>query len=300
MAISIFQKSIIYFLRLLRIYSVYFPINKGKEIIIFVQRRLILNLKSLVAVSIDNRKFHLKIPEDMERTSIFSAGYCEKDLTLLFQRIIRKDDILFDLGANIGWYTTLFGRDGGQCHAFEPNPQVFSRLIYNCEINEIRKNKLYLNNLAVGDKESVVSFYSFRNLHHGLSSLSDFGRDDKIEIKVEKTTLTEYVFKKDIKHIDIIKVDVEGAELEVLKGSQELLSSGYSPIWVFEMNEETSNAFNYKPSDILMFLKDYGYSFYVIEKKIRLMKSIYDYFHGSNVLCINPDIHSDKIEKIYE
>lgn len=282
-------------LKVLRTYTVNFPINKGKGKIIEFEEALISNLDSLIAVSKDNRKFFLRLPEDRIRNSIFTTGYCEKNVTELFQRIIKKDDILFDVGANIGWYTTLFGLHGAQCHAFEPNPQVFDRLVHNCEINKINNHKLFLNKIALGSKRGIVSFYNFRKLHHGLSSLSDFGRDDKEEVKVKCTTLSEYVIKNGIEKVDLIKVDVEGSESDVLRGSESILSRGYTPIWIFEMNVETSKHFNYRPSDILEVLQEYGYSFYIIEKRLKLMQSIYDYYNGSNVLCIIPRIHEKRL-----
>ena len=294
---SFFNKNIIYMLilKVLRIYTVYFPINRGKGKIIKFEELLISNLDSLIAVSKDNRKFFLKLPEDRIRSSIFTTGYCEKDVTELFRKIINKDDIIFDVGANIGWYATLFACNGAECHAFEPNPQVFDRLVRNCGSNISDNHKLFLNKIALGSEKGTVSFYNFRNLHHGLSSLSDFGRDDKEEVKVKCSTLSEYVIKNEIKKVDLIKVDVEGSELPVLKGSESMLSKGYTPIWVFEMNDETSKHFNYSPSDILQILQKYGYSFYRIEKRLKLMQSIYDYYNGTNVLCIMPRIHEKRL-----
>ncbi|MDO9578419.1 MAG: FkbM family methyltransferase [Candidatus Cloacimonadales bacterium] len=293
-----FKKIIYYLAYLMKIYIRLSPLKLGKgllkQIIAFILSKF---YHELTVVSEDQRKFSLKLPEDKSRLTIFSTGYCEKNLTILFQKIIRSDDIIFDVGANIGWYTTLFAGKGKECHAFEPNPKIFDRLINNCKLNNVDE-KCRFNNVAVGNKDGIVSFYSFKELDHGLSSLSDFNRNDKEEIKVPITTLSTYIKKNCIKKVDLIKIDVEGSEYDILTGIEDLLKKGFSPIFIFELNNETSKAFNYSPSDILVRLKQYNYAFYLVRNKLIKLNNLHAYKNGDEVLCLKPEVHKDRFKLI--
>lgn len=293
------NKPIYILMYLLKLYIMNFPIKKGKGLLKkIVAAVLSKHNRFLLVISEDNRKFMLKLPEDKSRLTIFSTGYCEKHLTLLFQKIIRKDDVIFDIGANIGWYTTLFALKGKECHAFEPNPLVFGRMVNNCKLNAV-DSKCKFNNYALGNEEGIASFYNFKNLSHGLSSLSDFNRKDKEEIKVKITTCTKYIEENSISKVDLIKVDVEGSELNVLKGFEKLLTVGFTPIWIFELNDETSEAFDYKSLDILTTLQRYNYSFFLVKDKLIKLENLNAYKHGDEVLCIIPEIHRKRFNSFF-
>ncbi len=284
-----------------KILQVYTRINfkvKGSYYLINIENYPIMKFNdSIIAKSKDNRRFDLRLPEDRFRLSIFTTGYCEKYLTNVLKKIIRNDDVVIDIGANIGWFTTQFADEGKQCHAFEPNPHVFNKLKKNCELNGIEK-KCILNNCAVGKNTGKIKFFTFKNLHHGLCSISDFNREDKEEINVNITTLYGYLAKNNISKIDLIKVDVEGAELDVLEGFAPLFKKKYFPIWTFELNNKTSKAFNYSPKDILNKLHNIGYTQILIREKIIKIDNFNSYNNGDIVLAYIESIHGDRIRNV--
>lgn len=287
------------------LYTRYSPIGVGKSILINSARELLLNrhIKDLIVCSKDGLKFHLHFPEDKGWECIYFYRNYETSTTNLLKNILKHDDIVFDVGANIGWYTVLSAKilTDGQCHAFEPVSWVYNKLYENCSLNNVGSN-VFLNQMAVGNANKKVQLHTFSGLPHGHSSISSLSRDDFNINEAQMITLNEYIDIKGIDKIDLIKCDVEGAELEVLEGSTNLFSFQVPPMWLFEMNEETSKAFGYSPRDILKFLREFhDYEFYRIKSawgRVIPMDTIYDYENGDNVLCIVPKFHKARLLNI--
>ena len=284
------------------LYTRYFPLGVGKSILINSARELLLNkvIKDLIVCSKDGLKFLLHFPQDKGWECIYFYRNYETGTTNLLKNILKHDDIVFDVGANIGWYTLLFAKilTDGQCHAFEPVPWIYDKLKANCSLNNVESN-VFLNLMAMGNADKNVQLHTFSGLPHGHSSISSLSRDDFNINEAQMITLNEYIDIKKIEKVDLIKCDVEGAELKVLEGSSNLFSLKVPPMWVFEMNEETSKAFGYSPNDILKFLlKFHDYEFYRIKGAwgcVIPMDTIYDYENGDNVLCIVPKFHKERL-----
>ena len=107
--------------------------------------------------------------------------------------------------------------------------------------------------------------------------------------------MNDYIHDMKIDKVDIVKCDIEGSELKMLEGAVDLFALDKPPIWLFEMNKDTSKSFGYLPHDILEFLMQFDkYVFFKIEGAwgpIKMMKDVYDYENGDNVLCIVPKYH---------
>jgi len=287
------------------LYKVYSPLSAGKG----VASRLVLGriwgrlTDELMVYTKDGPKLVLHFPEDKGWEYVYlNQGY-ETGTTNLLKRILRPDDIVFDIGANFGWYTILFSKivTHGQCHSFEPVPWIYDKLKSNCSLNNIGDN-VFLNQVALGSTNRIVCLHTFSGLCHGLSSISSLGRDGFSTSEAQMITLNEYIKSKNIKVVNFIKCDVEGAEFDVLKGSTGLFSLEVPPMWLFEANEETAKAFNHRPSDVFAFLRNfYDYKFYRVDGawgKFMPMETIYDYKHGDNVLCIMPQFHEERLTKV--
>jgi FkbM family methyltransferase len=246
-----------------------------------------------VVHAVDDRKFALRFPRDRGWEQLYFAGIWEAGTTEVLRRLLRSDDVTFDIGANLGWYTTLFALQapGGHCHAFEPQPSVFEELVANCRLNGIEAN-VTLNNVGVADCQGSATIYDFRDLPHGHASLSPVLSRPAQATACKITTIDEYRQAHSIERIDFVKVDVEGAELLVLKGSQSLFDLKPSPMWLLEINCDTSRAFGYVPLDLLQLLaaRDDFRFFRIVAASGELlpMKRIDDCAHADNVLCVPP------------
>lgn len=270
-------------------YCTHSPIEPGKTRLQKLGLK-ILDSPSLPARSSDGLKFILEFPQDGGWDIIYFRGTYETGTLKVLQKIISADDIVFDIGANIGWYTTHIAKSvpSGHCHAFEPMPRTFGRLRKNCALNDL--SNVTFNQLALGEEEGVVSLHSFENLGHGHNSLSTLGRTDFTSWQVPMTTLDHYLVERNITRVDLVKMDVEGAEMGVVQGARSLFELPSPPIWIIEMNVETAASFGHAPHDLLKRISDQGeYTFYRIERgwgDVKAMASLNDYRHGDNAVCV--------------
>jgi len=252
----------------------------------------LLNFRSILATSRYGSKFIIRIPEDHAWTDVYFRGTYETGTMKVLNTLLQPGDIVFDVGANIGWYTTHMAQlvRSGQCHAFEPLPTAFEALKRNCALNGL-SSEVRLNQLALGESEGAAHLYVFERLAHSRSSLSTLGRTDYTACEVPMITIDKYATANGITRVDLVKVDVEGAEMSVLRGAGSLFELDFPPIWVIEMNVETADNFGYVPSDLLSYVESHGdYRFYRIVGNgwgpHRPMSSLSDYQDGDNVICV--------------
>jgi FkbM family methyltransferase len=129
-------------------------------------------------------------------------------------------DVILDVGANIGLFTIRYGREFPTVpiHCFEPNPTVYKRLVRNLEANRICNARAV--NAAITARTGRVPFYVGSSTVTG----SICAREPTVpSFYAETQALDWYCDKQSIKSIGLLKVDVEGAEVEVLKGAQSTL-----------------------------------------------------------------------------
>jgi FkbM family methyltransferase len=181
-----------------------------------------------------------------------------------------------DIGANIGWYTTLLQKlvgESGQVYAFEPVPKTFSLLNRNVELNSGCGN-IFVNNIALGETEKEVEIYLFDKLPDGHASLVPGDNNEFQTFNVRMVTLNSFIEENNIGEIDFIKADIEGAELTMLKGAGKVFEQSRPPMLEIEMALETSRGFDYLPNDLIEFISNQrDYDFYrIIEEKNQLKK----------------------------
>jgi len=195
---------------------------------------------------------------------------------VLFLNLVKNGDIVFDIGANVGYYTILFSHlvgKTGEVHAFEPVPQTFEILSKQIDNQKIYNN-VYLNNNAVSDTNGIATMYMPGNDHrqaslkiHKLASWETAKNIEAYECKVIK--LDEYMQSKPLKKLDFVKLDVEGAELLALKGFSQSIAK-YLPNIYLEIFSGWTVNFQYKPIGIIDFLSNLGYLyFYIVTDKIQ-------------------------------
>lgn len=179
-----------------------------------------------------------------------------------FIKGINKNPIIFDIGAHIGNFSLssdIYYKDSF-IHAFEPIKITFDILKSN--INRLPNIKC--NNMAIGDKDMINKmFYSEEEKDRSsfdIGNLINRSSASSQEVKVIK--LSSYVEENKINHIDILKIDVEGSELNVIKGSEEILRKvGYI---IIEMHSK-GNHKNFK--EIINTLANHDFFIYRFGKQ---------------------------------
>jgi FkbM family methyltransferase len=188
---------------------------------------------------------------------IYYQGVSEPETAGFVSRFLKPGMIFFDLGAHIGEYTLIASdrvNHRGQVHSFESNPDVNSILVQNVHLN--RCDNVFLNAVALTDRQGDVEFNleaepSVSSLHYS-SNLSP----NRL-IKVACTTLDHY-WREHNEGPDLVKIDIEGAELLALRGARRILTDN-SPVIVLEYLPENAEHFNYTYAELADFLDGLGY-----------------------------------------
>lgn len=220
--------------------------------------------KNLKSENVVFYNFQFFLSQNDEEGYSNGISYLDDYLPLL-QKLIQPGDILVDVGAKIGFYSLAFcnmiGKTG-HVYSFEPTPDSFNILKKNKSINQI--DNLTIEQKAVsnirGSRILEISKFS------GLNRINDYA---SVGIKVESIKLDDYF--KDIQKISLIKIDVEGHELEVLLGATKILNL-FKPKILFEYNTKLFEKNNSR--QILLFLQEMGYHFYDLEQNENLERDI--------------------------
>lgn len=155
--------------------------------------------------------------------------------------------VAFDVGANIGEISLLFSRfvgSQGQVHAFECSPNTFRRLNEIVAISN-RKN-IKTNCMCLSDAIGTAELHIFDDEHAGWTTMANrplqqYGIDIKpvCTEKVPTTTIDAYCESHNIQQIDLLKIDVEGAEYQVLKGASRMMREHRIRCVIFEFGQTT-------------------------------------------------------------
>ena len=163
------------------------------------------------------------VPSEEWRLVVFLSTYGRFEFGTedYFRSIIKDGMNVLDIGANLGIYTLHALKAGCNVYSYEPTPRVFNILVDNVGINGFEPTgRAHIYDLAVSDKEGEVDLavYNTRNGHNSI-----FPRDANDEIiKVRTVSLDAHL--KDLDHIDVVKIDVEGAEPLVIRGMREIIT----------------------------------------------------------------------------
>ena len=178
----------------------------------------------------------------------------EPETSALLLRIIRPNDIFFDVGANWGWYSILIANKfnfSGQIHAFEPFPSNYKDLmsiVKQCNF----ENAITCHNFALA-KDCGYSKMAFSDgIQNGLARLSA-----KNGVSVNLTKLDDLT----LPNPNIIKIDAEDHELGVLQGAKDLLKSSRPFILIENWLHQSDVQITLAP---LKFLKEREYCFFTI------------------------------------
>ena len=141
----------------------------------------------------------------------------------------KNNIIIFDVGANEGEYAKalsgIFNNMNTKIFCFEPSPRIYEKLQKNCE----NIPSIIFNNIGFGNEPKKTTLYS-NDERSGLSSLFNRKLDhfnlqlDKTE-EVEIQTIDSYCRNNNINEIDFLKIDVEGNEMNVLDGAQQMIKN---------------------------------------------------------------------------
>ncbi len=195
--------------------------------------------------------------------SVYLTGVYEREATDFISSKIELGMTILDIGADIGYYTTLFAKhvgSEGRVYAFEPIPKAKWYLDKNMLMNRLDNVRTF--GFALFDKSGMVCLedpFTKSKINPSKKRLS--GNDIQVEMKV----FDEWKVEEGIDNVDLVKLDVEGAELNVLRGMQNTLES-QNPRILIEVHAQQLKSFGFSASDIIGFLSELGYKIEPVDK----------------------------------
>jgi len=244
-----------------------------------------LRPKGLVSVNVQGNKMYVNPNDRGIAPMLLMDGVIEQYETEVFKKMVKKDMVVVDIGANIGYYSLiaakLVGRNG-IVYAFEPEPTTYELLCRNIEINN------YANiipvNKAVSNKQGKIEFW----VDKAGVAISSFAKDnvlafskcpvDKlsqkpISLMVDEITMDEF-FKRLLYKVDFIKIDTQGAEGLILQGAEEILKSNRVMKITMEFWPEGLMKLGTDPLNLLLKMQKYGFKMKLINEDRQALELI--------------------------
>ena len=198
----------------------------------------------------------------------------EKATTELFRTVVKKGDVILDMGANIGYFTLLAAKlvgKKGKVYSFEPEPRNYHYLKKNIELNKY--TNVFAFQKAVADKPGKVKLYicPYDTGHHTINQYGGIEKyspkfiyTNKEFVEIEAVVLDDF-FGETKRKIDVIKMDIEGAEVLALSGMDHIIKENgklkmfieFFPLFIREMGSSPEEF-------IKKLLEDYRFAIFVI------------------------------------
>ena len=170
-------------------------------------------------------ELHLVVTlRDYFHRHLYFTGEYEPETTRLLLKIVRPADVVFDIGANIGYFTALAASRGAVVHAFEPNDAMADQLERTISLNRFDQ-RVTLNRTAVAGTDGTASLFLSPDVNNsGLSSLVNLHHlGEPVRVEVPTVRLDNYCRTHEVAKLRLMKIDVEGAESHVFAGAQDVL-----------------------------------------------------------------------------
>ena len=211
---------------------------------------------------INDSKFLVRTGETGLTGNIYTGLHEFPEMGFLLH-FLREKDLFVDVGANVGSYSILACSVGARGIAFEPVPSTFNRLIENMRLNHLEERVTCLNK-GVGAQQGSIKFTSDTDTTN--HALADWEHCENV-VNVEVTSL-DIVLNSESP--TLIKIDVEGYEMPVLEGAQEILRKQSIYSVIMELNGN-GNRYGYDESKILEMMFDYNFKTYSYNPMDRML-----------------------------
>lgn len=232
----------------------------------------------------------LLLHNDMIGNSLLWGTFLEQDELGLVIRLLRPGMVFFDLGANQGVYSIVAAHavgPRGRVHAFEPAPSEYKKLTMNIRLNLVRN--VQAEQMAVSRFVGHIRFYVCQPELGSYSSvmIPVVPEGTKVEeVEVQATSLDAYIAEHRISQIDILKMDVEGGELDVIRGGKKVFEVGPRPIVFCEFSDRRTSPWGYRAREIADTLTSYGYVWFEPLPEGAREHKIQDYYDYDDLMAV--------------
>lgn len=235
-------------------------------------------------------------PEDPIVSGSLAFGVYEPFETEVFRNSVKPGMTVIDIGANIGYYTVIAASKtapGGNVIAFEPEPNNYKFLTKTLQKNNF--DNVHTHQLAIADKSGILSLNLFESNKGRHSLVMDYqdSRELSKKIDIQATDLDSFLAEHHIDKVDIIKMDIEGAESLALRGMQKTLKAMRGTLFL-EITPNLITKIGDNTISLLAELRALGFTLYDIDERLQSLVPILEgsavikkilRTHHSNLIC---------------
>lgn len=210
----------------------------------------------------------MEVPHDLWE-AFRSCDYYEQNVSYWIEEVLAesKNKVLYDVGANYGYYCLKLASRAQHIYAFEPVMRTYRTLVHNIQRNRLANVTAFALGLSdeYGSREINLYTNSALNSLFRIDYPSVTGQREALvgKERIALVTLDDVIGNQGLSPPDVIKMDIEGAELFALQGGRRALET-HRPMLLLEFNPRTYEAARYAPSDVLTELDARGYQVYGI------------------------------------
>jgi FkbM family methyltransferase len=218
--------------------------------------------------SVDNERFQLTAC-GLQAFSLWTRRWTGFGCVELIYRLLDAESVFVDAGANAGLFTVAVAKfvPRGRVYAFEPCPSTFNLLDRNVKVNRLRNVRTF--QLALGNHRREASLTVSTPRKAGSQTLERPSDPNSQPVGAELapvTSLDEFLDTERIGRVDVLKVDVKGAERLVFEGAQRLLKRDDAPVVMYEGVGSYTSAFHYHPVETMWYLQNCGFHLFSLDK----------------------------------
>ena len=241
-------------------------------------------------------KSKIKLYPNSYLSYLILKGDFENNELNLIRKFIQPSDVFLDIGANIGLFSILAEEKKCSTWAIEPTPDTYQRLRENLALNKLKSAQIF--NYALSDKNGEAILNISEN---GMDAWNNISEMEQSEIGFKKVTIKTVTLDYFITEQKIptekpvfIKMDVEGWELNVLKGGEKYLTK-HSPVLLIEFNDENFSKNNYSGTELISYMNSLGYIFFEFSNEKLVPHSTIPKYEYTNLVAVkDPTILSHR------
>lgn len=205
------------------------------------------------------------------------------DIKEIIEKYVKENDVVIDIGANVGKVSLLLSRKAKQVFAFEPEETNYNTILRNIKLNNIKNIQVIKKAVTDSTKKTYLEISNASTCHQISTKPTTNTKE------IESISLDDYFGNQ---KIDFIKIDAEGSEPEILRGMANMIKQNPQLIIVIEYNRIILRQKKTDPIQYVLNLKDMGFTIYDMMRneptnEIKLLKD-YNFKepHLTNLLCL--------------
>lgn len=233
----------------------------------------------------------------------------------IYEALVRSGDVCFDVGANIGEVSLFLAKlagDAGLVVAFEPVFPVYGQLCRTVQYDTALKAPIVTIPCGLADSEKKATI-NVPDGQFAMGSMADASAWARVQsgaqirsFKVQLITVDGFLASTGSRAPDFMKIDVEGAELFVLRGAADLFGAAHRPLLLIEVFGPWERAYGYQPWAPLSWLLERGYRFLfacpngmVDHLPTESRPFPPEYEMGYNVVAYHQELHAERIHGLH-